>query len=230
MSTLPLPWHDLEAKIGYSFSDPRLLKRALTHRSAGEENFERLEFLGDSILNYLVSRELYDQHSEAPEGVLTRLRSALVKKESLAELARGVGLGECFLLGEGERKSGGQRRESILADGMEALIGAVLLDGGWRACQEVVLRLYDGRFSLQALHDSKGVEKDPKTRLQEYLQKLKKSLPLYEIVEVTGKDHAQHFKVICRCDLTDYVAEGGGSSRRMAEQEAAKAMLYWLKK
>lgn len=227
MSTLPLPWRDLEAKIGYSFSDPSLLKRALTHRSAGEENFERLEFLGDSILNYLVSRELYDQHPEASEGELTRHRSALVKKESLAELARGIGLGDCFLLGEGERKSGGHRRESILADGMEALIGAVLLDGGWRAAQEMVLKLYDGRFSLQVLH-SKAVEKDPKTRLQEYLQKLKKSLPRYEIVEVTGKDHAQHFKVTCHCDLTDYTAEGEGSSRRMAEQEAAKAMLHWL--
>lgn len=223
------PWHDLEKRISYAFRDQGLLKRALTHRSAGEENFERLEFLGDSILNYLVSRELYDHQPGAAEGDLSRLRAALVKKETLAQLARAIGLGEFLLLGQGERKSGGQRRESILADGMEALIGAVLLDGGWTACQALVLQLYDGRFSFSA-PQSKVAEKDPKTRLQEYLQKLKKPLPVYEIVEVTGKDHAQIFQVLCRCELTDYAAPGGGPSRRIAEQEAADAMLRWLTK
>lgn len=221
--------HQFEKKLGYSFADITLLKRSLTHRSLGEDNFERLEFLGDSILNYMVARELFDHQPESSEGELSRLRATLVKKETLALLAQSISLGDYLLLGQGERKSGGHRRESILADGLEAVIGAVLLDGGWKACHALILRLFKDKFSFaQPLNVISG--KDPKTRLQEYLQKMKKPLPVYEIIEVTGKDHEQIFKVSCHCEMTDYAAPGAGFSRRIAEQESAEVMLQWLLK
>ena len=217
----------LQRVLGYEFADTALLELALTHRSAGNRNNERLEFLGDSILNHIVAESLYRKFPEAREGDMSRMRSSLVKGDTLAEVARELELGEHLLLGAGERKSGGKRRGSILADALEAVIGAILLDSNVEACRERVLAWFDSRLKTLDLK-AEGADKDPKTRLQEYLQGRRKPLPEYELLGVLGDDHDQQFHVACRLDKPALVVEGAGSSRRKAEQAAAKTALERL--
>ena len=207
-------------QIGYDFSQPRLLQRALTHRSHSTEHYERLEFLGDSVLNCAVARYLYDRFPDLPEGDLSRLRSRLVNQDTLRALAQQLQLGEQLLLGEGERKTAGFRRPSILADALEAVIGAVFLDGGYAAAEAVVQGLYVP-FLQQA--DIESLGKDAKTRLQEYLQGRKLALPKYSVVSTSGVAHEQQFRVACEIAQLHVVTEGEGGSRRIAEQAAAEA-------
>ena len=215
----------LKKSLDYQFNDVRLLEQALTHRSAPGNNNERLEFLGDAILDFVISEVVFRTHPHAPEGDLSRLRSSLVKDTSLAELATGLGLGEHLILGSGERKTGGHRRESILADALEALFGAVYIDSGFPAAQELIERVFARR--LEELPDADDL-RDPKTRLQEWLQARKLSLPEYELVNVTGKAHAQTFAVTCTVTELSQTTEGESTSRRSAEQEAARDMLERL--
>lgn len=212
----------LQKVLGYQFRDPQLLALALTHRSAGGRNNERLEFLGDSILNHLVAEYLYHHFPRAREGELSRMRAALVRGDTLARVARELGLGEYLNLGGGERKSGGHRRVSILADTLEAILGAVLLDGGVEACRRCVQSWFEERL---ADIESAAVAKDPKTRLQEYLQGRARPLPEYELLRVEGEAHAQSFCVACRLTHPEMIVEGTGSSRRKAEQDAAGGAL-----
>ena len=209
---------ELCRRIGYDFVQPALLQRALTHRSYSAEHNERLEFLGDSVLNCAVARHLYDTFPDLPEGDLSRLRSNLVNQQTLFTLAQQLDLGELLLLGEGERKSAGFRRPSILADALEALFGAVFLDSGFETAQRVVLGLYIP-FIAQA--DIQTLGKDAKTLLQEYLQGRKLALPKYSVVSIAGEAHAQLFKVECVIAQLKLVTSGEGSSRRNAEQAAA---------
>jgi ribonuclease-3 len=212
--------HDaLQASLGHRFGAPRLLAQALTHRSHSTPHNERLEFLGDGVLNCIIAAELYTRFPGLREGELSRLRASLVREQRLHELAAALALGEHLRLGEGELKSGGFRRPSILADAFEALIGAVYLDGGFDAAREVVVRLY--RPLLETL-DAKGVDKDPKTRLQEWLQSRKYALPQYAVVATRGAAHDQRFEVECIVRELDVRTVGSGSSRRVAEQEAAR--------
>ncbi|MBI1174781.1 MAG: ribonuclease III [Sideroxydans sp.] len=208
------------SRIGYDFVQPQLLQRALTHRSYSPANNERLEFLGDSVLNCAVARHLYDDYPDLPEGDLSRLRSNLVNQQTLFTLAQQLNLGELLLLGEGERKSAGHRRPSILADAMEALFGAVFLDGGFEAARRVVLGLYVP-FIAQA--DVQTLGKDAKTLLQEYLQGRKLALPKYSVLTTEGEAHAQLFRVGCEIAQLKLTTCGEGSSRRTAEQVAAEA-------
>jgi ribonuclease-3 len=212
-------------RLSYRFEDPLLLETAMTHRSARGLNNERLEFLGDAILGLVIARALYEKFPDASEGQLSRLRASLVKRDTLAKLAQELELGECLFLGSGELKSGGFRRSSILADAMEAVIGAVERDGGLEAAQELVLHLY--RQHLEEV-DLKRAAKDPKTRLQEYLQGRAMALPEYEVAEVSGKVHSQTFEVACRVAAMDITTRGTGSSRRKAEQAAAELALAQL--
>ncbi len=211
-----------ESAIGHVFKERALLSQALTHRSMGRHNNERLEFLGDSILNHLVAEKLYAAFPRAREGTLSRMRAEMVKGETLAEVAREMNLGDYLALGPGELKSGGHRRDSILADAFEALTGAILLDGGLEACRRFVLHALAGR--LQTLRDVEP-DKDPKTRLQEYLQSRGLPLPEYQLLEVSGDDHDQEFRVSCRLVKPKSAAEGCGRSIRRAEQAAAKTAL-----
>lgn len=206
-------------RLGYRFDDETLLRNALTHRSVGGLNNERLEFLGDSILNFVIAAELYRRYPKASEGDLSRLRASMVDKDSLAGIGAGLNLGEHLYLGSGELKSGGFRRKSILADAVEALIGAIYLDGGFEAAREAIRRLYQP--TLDNPIDPETL-KDPKTRLQELLQARRQSLPDYELVEVSGKPHAQRFTVRCVIGGLDRRVLGSGSSRRKAEQQAAE--------
>ncbi len=224
MSTSP-GYQSLLKKLDYSFQDPQLLERALTHRSVGSQNYERLEFLGDALLSYVIGRELYTRFPQAREGELSRLRASLVKGELLAEIGRDLELGDLLILGPGELKSGGFRRASILADAVEAIIGAVELDGGFEAARALVYHLY--RERLQNL-DLKQQLKDPKTQLQEYLQARQANLPRYTIHKVEGDDHNQQFTIDCHVELLDKVVTGIGTSRRKAEQKAAKKALEQL--
>ena len=211
----------------YRFENEDLLRQALTHRSFSRgDNNERLEFLGDSVLGLIISRQIYARFGEASEGKLSRMRAALVKKQTLAEIARGIDLGDYLNLGGGELKSGGYRRESILADALEAIIAAVYLDGGEAAAERVVLRLYDAR--LDALSDAQQL-KDAKTRLQEYLQARHMELPSYSVDATSGKAHDQTFTVSCKLAELDLQSVGRGSSRKQAEQQAAQQMLARLK-
>ncbi|MET0891412.1 ribonuclease III [Stenotrophomonas sp. JAG2] len=212
--------------IGHAFNDPGLLQQALTHRSAGTPNNERLEFLGDSIVNMMVAQALYERWPKADEGALTRARAELVREGALAVIARELQLGERLILGPGEMKTGGHRRDSILADALEAVVAAIYLDAGFAACRTVVLPWFSA--SMQALPATGKPEKDPKTRLQEWLQARQKALPLYELVSESGDDHAKTFRV--RCGVTDPAVstEGEGASRRLAEQQAAAAALEQL--
>ncbi len=209
----------------YRFNDSQLLQAALTHRSAGSNNNERLEFLGDAILNFVISAELFGRFPYADEGSLSRLRATLVRGDTLAELARQIGLGDLLHLGSGELKSGGYRRDSILADAMEAVIGAVYLDAGIEAVRELILHMMGQR--LVDASPGKAV-KDPKTRLQEYLQSRRLPLPLYSVLAVQGEAHAQLFEVECRIEQLAEPIRGVGSSRRRAEQEAAAKALELL--
>jgi ribonuclease-3 len=214
----------LQEAIGYTFNDPALLRQALTHRSAGAVNNERLEFLGDSALNFTIARWLYEAFPKEREGVLSRLRAHLVCTEALGEVADELGLKALVYLGSGERKAGGHRRESILADTVEAIIGAVLLDGGETPMQSLVHRLWADRM---ANADPKTVNKDPKTRLQELLQSEGRPLPSYELVETAGAEHARQFYICCTVAGEEPV-RGGGTSKRRAEQDAAQRMLEQL--
>lgn len=211
---------ELGRKLSYRFKDAALLARALRHRSGGADHNERLEFLGDSLLSFVIAAELYERFPDLPEGELTRLRARLVREETLAAIARELGLGRFLELGGGEYKSGGYDRDSILADAFEALLGAVYRDGGLEAARAVILRLYTARL---AAIDPREVLKDPKTLLQEYLQKRALSTPTYTLLEVAGEAHNPCFVVECRVPgLTDAV-RGQGATRRGAEQEAAAA-------
>ncbi len=207
-------------RLGYEFSQPQLLQRALTHRSYSQAHNERLEFLGDSVLNCVIAGHLYDTHPDMPEGALSRLRSNLVNQQTLFKLAQDLELGEHLWLGGGERKSAGARRPSTLADALEAVFGAIYLDGGFEAAQRVVLALY---VPLIAETGAQTLGKDAKTLLQEYLQGRKLPLPQYSIAGVQGEAHAQLFRVECRIAALKVITHGEGSSRRAAEQAAAEA-------
>jgi ribonuclease-3 len=215
----------LERRIGYSFNDDELLTLALTHRSVGANNNERLEFLGDSILNFVIAEALYRQFPKAREGQLSRLRAQLVKGVTLAEIAIEFGLGDYLLLGSGELKSGGFRRESILADAVESIIGAIFNDTGFEASKERILHWYNSRLESLSLQDN---QKDPKTRLQEFLQSRQQELPKYEVVSVEGEAHAQTFFVECVIGMLKQKSEGQGNSRRIAEQQSARQALTAL--
>ena len=215
----------LERKLGYSFKDQDLMVLALTHRSFAGRNNERLEFLGDAILNFVAGEALFERFPQAREGQLSRLRARLVKGETLAVLARGFELGEYLRLGSGELKSGGFRRESILADALEALIGAIYLDAGMDAARERVLDWLTGELDGLTLVDT---NKDPKTRLQEFLQSRACELPRYEVVDVQGEPHCRTFMVECQVALLNEKTLGQGGSRRIAEQVAAAAALIAL--
>ena len=218
--------HALEKCIGYTFLDSKLLNNALTHRSYSGVNNERLEFLGDGTLNFIIAHQLYTRFPKLPEGDLSRLRAQLVKESTLAELASSLQLGELLRLGEGELKSAGWRRPSILADALEAIIGAIYLDGGFHAAESVVIRLFDERF---ANINPKLIDKDAKSMLQEYLQSKKSELPSYDVVAIEGEAHAQTFKVQCTIPKFNITMLGEGSSRRAAEQQAAQLALAQLK-
>ena len=216
------PAKHLSKKLNYQFNKPELLQAALPHRSVGAKNNERLEFLGDSILNFVVAAEIYNLKPSYQEGQLTRLRANLVRGETLAEIARELELGDILKLGSGELKSGGFKRASILADAVEAIIGAVYLDGGFEAAKTTVHHLYAERF--QNLPDSDPV-KDSKTSLQEFLQGRGLELPDYQLLETLGEAHARTFVVGCEIQALGISVTSRGSSRRKAEQAAAADVL-----
>jgi ribonuclease III len=209
----------IASRTGYQFSNSDLLRQALTHRSHGAAHNERLEFLGDAILNCIVAAELFRLFPQLPEGDLSRLRASLVNQQSLYEIALQIELGTQLLLGEGELKSGGARRPSMLADALEALIGAVFLDGGFAAANKLTLQLLDQ--PLKAI-DPSVPGKDPKTLLQEYLQGRRIPLPQYSVVATAGEPHEQSFRVECVIPELSIKTQGEGPSRRSAEQVAAR--------
>jgi ribonuclease-3 len=216
----------LQARLQHRFLDPQLLARALTHRSFSADHNERLEFLGDSVLNLAVAALLYDRLRALPEGDLSRVRANLVKQETLHQLAVGMGLPEVVRLGEGEMRSGGSRRPSILADALEALIGAVHLDAGYGAAEALVHRLFQ---DVEINPTMAATAKDPKTELQEWLQGRKMQLPIYRVAATLGAAHKQTFDVECEISELGAVERGIGASRRAGEQAAAAAMLLALK-
>ena len=213
-------------RLGYGFNDPALLDLALTHRSASSSNNERLEFLGDAVLGLIIARALYDRRPDADEGLMSRLRARLVRGETLAELARETGLREFIRLGSGELRSGGFQRTSTLANAFEALLGAIFLDGGLPAAEQVVLTVYAERLA-----ELPGEEEltDPKTRLQEWLQARGMRPPAYAVTTVVGAPHAQVFEVTCVVEGLADVYGGHGASRRLAEQDAADKALQALR-
>ncbi len=215
----------LSSRIGHDFRDPALLELALRHRSAGGRHNERLEFLGDSLLNFVIAHELYARRPKASEGELSRYRASLVREDSLAEIAAELDLGSYLTLGSGELKSGGFRRGSTLADALEAMIGAVYLDSGFDAARALIQNLYRARLDHLPVHAG---QKDPKTRLQEWLQGHQRKLPEYHVVDTLGQAHAQTFVVECRVEGLETPGVGRGSSRRRAEQAAAEAALERL--
>ncbi|MBR0565704.1 ribonuclease III [Azoarcus sp. L1K30] len=217
----------LQREIGHVFTNPDFLQQALTHRSFGSPNNERLEFLGDSLLNCVTSIALYDRFADLKEGELSRVRASLVRQETLHRLALDLRLGDCLRLGEGELKSGGFRRPSILADAMEAIIAAVFLDAGFPAAKAVIDRLY---VPLLAEINPSAPSKDPKTALQEWLQGRKIALPTYTMVQVLGEAHAQEFEVSCEVPKLGVRTTGRGPSRRAAEQQSAELALAKLRK
>ena len=219
------PLASLQRKLGYQFKDSSLLTLALTHRSYSGRNNERLEFLGDAVLNFVAGEALYHHFDQAREGQLSRLRARLVKGETLAVLARAMDLGEYLRLGSGELKSGGFRRESILADATEAIIGAIYLDAGMDVARERVLAWLEQEFASLTLVDT---NKDSKTRLQEFLQSRGCELPHYEVVDIQGEPHCRTFHVECEVKLLEQKTRGQGGSRRIAEQVAAAAALMAL--
>ena len=221
-----LKYQRLEERIGYSFKDQRQLQLALTHRSHGATNNERLEFLGDSILNFVIGDFLFKKFPEAREGQMSRLRSQLVKGETLAELAVEFALGECLILGEGELKSGGRSRDSILADSVEAIIGAIYLESGMTCVTDRILNWYGERLAAISLEIT---AKDPKSRLQEYMQSQQQPLPDYRVINIGGEGHAQVFTIECHVTLAKEPTHAIASNRREAEKKAATAMLKKLK-
>ena len=222
----PIVINRLQRKLGYTFNHQELLQQALTHRSASSKHNERLEFLGDSILSYVIANALYHRFPRVDEGDMSRMRATLVRGNTLAELAREFELGECLRLGPGELKSGGFRRESILADTVEALIGGVFLDSDIQTVEKLILNWYQTRLDEISPGDK---QKDPKTRLQEYLQGRHLPLPQYAVVNVTGAAHEQQFDCECRIAMLDIVTVGHAASRRAAEQNAATMALEVLK-
>jgi ribonuclease-3 len=222
-----MTYRRLEQALGHQFSEASLLLTALTHRSHSLPHNERLEFLGDSILNGVVARQLFDRFPDLPEGDLSRLRANLVRQDSLHQLALKLSLGNFLRLGEGELKSGGNQRPSILADTLEALFGAVWLDAGYDAASAVIVRLYSEM--LAAITPGQPI-KDAKTRLQEHLQGRRLALPKYSLTATEGEAHAQQFKIACAIDALNIRTEGSGGSRRAAEQIAAERALESLQK
>ena len=216
----------LQRRLQHEFSNQNLLSQAVTHRSFSLDHNERLEFLGDSVLNLAVADLLYERLSALPEGDLSRVRANLVKQDTLHQLAVGLGLPEVLRLGEGEARSGGQKRPSILADALEALIGAVYLDEGFAAAQALVHRLFK---AVEINPEMEAIGKDPKTELQEWLQGRKMNLPLYRVVATLGAAHKQTFDVECEIGELNFSERGIGGSRRAGEQAAAAAMLQTLK-
>ena len=217
---------ELQRRLQHAFSDPGLLARALTHRSFSIDHYERLEFLGDSVLNLAVSDLLYTRLGTLPEGDLSRVRANLVKQETLHQLAVGLGLPDVIKLGEGEFRSGGQKRPSILADALEAIIGAVYLDAGFTVAQALVQRLFK---AVEINPQMEAIGKDPKTELQEWLQGRKMKLPTYSVVGTVGAAHKQSFDVECEIPELQLTERGIGASRRAGEQAAAAAMLQTIK-
>ena len=217
----------LARKLGLTFNDPQLFTAALTHRSAHAKNIERLEFLGDSILGFVIAQKLYDLFPQASEGVLSRLRASLVNQSSLADLAREHNLGEYLFLGSGELKSGGFRRDSILSDALEAIMGALYKDQGIEACKSWIEILFSDKLNSLSLDNW---QKDPKTQLQEMMQSKKQDLPEYTLVTMSGLAHEQMFKVRCRISNMDFTCIGAGISRKKAEQAAAELMLEHINK
>lgn len=214
-------------RISHPFKNRALLKLALSHRSNGKINNERLEFLGDSILGFIIAEALYQRFPQASEGELSRLRAEFVKKNTLADIARELSLTELLILGSGEAKSGGANRDSILADALEAVVSAIYLDAGLNACRKEVIAWFSSR--LQQLESNDDIpQKDAKTRLQEYLQSKQLALPEYVVSELGGKDHEQEFTVSCKIDLYKKEFKGYGTSRREAEQQAAAVILKKL--
>lgn len=214
-------------KLGLEFNNQQLFVTALTHRSMGARNNERLEFLGDSILGFVVAEKLHELFPEASEGVLSRLRASLVNQGTLAELARKHNVGDYLILGSGELKSGGYRRDSILSDALEAIIGALFKDRGIEICRQWILDLFRNKFDNLSLENW---QKDPKTQLQEMLQSKKLDLPEYTLVTMSGLPHEQTFKVKCTTALSQQSSIGKGVSRKKAEQDAAEQMLILLKR
>ncbi|MBV2130647.1 ribonuclease III [Arsukibacterium indicum] len=218
------PVKPLMNKLGYEFADPALLEQALTHRSCKGRHNERLEFLGDAVLGLVIAQTLFEQFPQTREGDLTRMRSALVKGVTLAEIAQELAIAQYLRLGPGELKSGGHRRESILADALEAILGAIFLDSGMEACRERILSWFGERLKQIA----PGEQKDSKTRLQEYLQGLRLALPVYDVIATEGEAHQQTFTVRCTVPGIKPIT-ASGSSRRKAEQDAANAALEQIK-
>ena len=214
----------LQGRLCYQFSDLTLLKRALTHRSAGKHHNERLEFLGDAVIGLAAAAAFYDRFPDADEGLLSRLRALVVSGRSLAAIAKDMDLSSCLILGESERKSGGRHRESILGDAVEAITGAILLDSNLQQTAEVVLSWFQTALDQAA----EGFDRDPKTKLQEWLQARQYPLPEYRLVSTTGPDHDQTFRAACKVKPFDTPFHGEGRSRREAEQEAASAALAEL--
>jgi ribonuclease-3 len=212
----------LKEKLAYEFENEDLLRQALTHRSAPGSNNERLEFLGDSVLQLVMSELVFGKRPDATEGRLSRIRSSLVRDVTLSEIAADIGIGEHLLLGAGERKTGGHRRASILADALEAIFGAVYLDAGFDTARAVIMRAYGDRATKLP---ERAERRDPKSRLQEYLQARQRALPEYRMEQVTGKAHRQSFEVSCVVEAPEGKTFGSGKTRRQAEQEAAAAML-----
>ncbi len=217
--------HVLEKQLGYCFDNPELAVTALTHCSAGPDNNERLEFLGDAVLGLAIAETLYKRQPDLAEGDLTRMRSHLVNRETLAELAIELDLGDFLTLGQCERRTRGRQRHSILEDALEAIIGAVFFDSGYGAARALVQRLFAKR--LESLPEAETL-KDPKTRLQERQQAQKLEIPIYTLVEHSGPEHARRFVCECRIEKPELIARGVGSSRRRAEQAAAEALLERL--
>ena len=215
----------LARRLEQSFSRPELLTQALTHRSAAGPSNERLEFLGDALLGFVIAEALWERLPQADEGELSRTRATLVKKEALARLARELKLGDYLILGAGEARTGAQGRDSILEDALEALFGAVYLDAGFATARQLILRLLAAPLTAAV---SQGQVKDPKTRLQEALQARRRPLPVYEILDIAGSQHEQSFQVSCTLPDQDLSTQGTGTSRRRAEQAAAERMLEMI--
>lgn len=212
----------LSRRLNYQFQNRGFIKQALTHRSMGSANNERLEFLGDAILNMVIAKALFEKFPLRSEGELSRLRASLVKGETLSEIAQTLQLGDVLILGQGELKSGGYRRASTLADALEAIFAAIFLDANFLTCESIILKLYESRLTDSALFDN---IKDAKTELQEQLQSKKKSLPQYQLVNILGKEHDQIFHITCTIPDLNLTADGEAETRRKAEQMAARILL-----
>jgi len=215
----------LQTRLGYQFADMGLLARALTHRSAAARHNERLEFLGDGVLNFVIAAALFDNKPDAPEGDLSRLRASLVRERTLADIADELTLGQLLIVGPGENGDGSRRRASIRADTVEAVLGAIYCDAGFNATRDVILALYKSRLAQLPSADSL---KDAKTQLQEWLQARGRTRPEYSVIRISGADHAQRFIVSCRLADSNHSVQGEGGGRRKAEQAAARHMLDHL--